>query len=65
MLVLLLPPFVVLPVGKSGVDIVLLTLLGTAAKQNHETIGVFPKVNTVAGPKVAAACAFRWSNQAA
>src|SRR6202041_1175940 len=51
-IVLFLPPFVVLPVGKSRVDIVRLALLGATAEDNHQTLAVLPEIDPVTRPEV-------------
>jgi len=51
---LLLSPFVILPVGKGGVDILLLALLGAPAKQNHEPLPVLPEIHPVSGAEISA-----------
>src|ERR1035441_7205578 len=49
---LLLSPFVVLPVGPSGVDIVLLALLAATTQHNHQTLSVFAEIDPVSRPEV-------------
>jgi len=36
----------------SCIDICLLTLLGTSAKQNHQPLPVLAKINSIARPKI-------------
>lgn len=49
---LLFSQFVVLPVGDGGIDIALLALLGTAAKQDNEMRAVLAEINPVAWTKI-------------
>ena len=51
-LVLFLSPFIVLPVGRSGADIVLLALLATTTQHNHQTLSVFTEIDPISRPEV-------------
>jgi hypothetical protein len=52
MVVLLFSPFIILPAFKSGLDVLMLAFLGTAAGQNDEAVSVLAEINAVAGPKL-------------
>src|SRR6202030_1739355 len=49
---LLLPSFVIVPVGESSFDVSLLALFRTAAKQNDKCLAVLAEVNAIAGAEV-------------
>src|SRR5208337_1539156 len=50
--VLLLPSFVILPVGKSCVDVAPLALLRAATQQDDKRLAVFAEINSIARPEV-------------
>ena len=52
MLRLLLPSFVILPVGQRGVYIALLALFGSTGQQDDKGLAVFAEVNPVTGSDV-------------
>lgn len=52
MVLLLFSLFVVLPVGKRGVDIVLLALLAAAANQDDQMLTVLAEIDAVAGAEI-------------
>src|SRR5579872_4997687 len=47
MVVLLFSPLIILPSGQGSFDVVLLALLRTAAKQDHEALAILAKIDTV------------------
>jgi hypothetical protein len=49
---LLLSPFVILPVGERSLDVVLLPFLGAAAEQNDEALAVLDEIDPVAGAEI-------------
>lgn len=49
---LLLPLLVVFPSAERSKDIVLLPMLRSAAKENHNFFAVFSKINTIAGAEM-------------
>src|SRR5947209_14741712 len=51
-LLLQLPLLVILPVGKSSMNIVLLPLFGAATKQDHQSFTVFAEIHTVSRTKI-------------
>jgi hypothetical protein len=47
--------FIISPAPWSGLDVLVLALLGPAAKKDHNYFSIFPKINPISRPKIYAA----------